>query len=108
MSPAALLELEEKTLELVALDKVREIVDQIYEIDVSWMADEHFATLEHIIDQAIQLLSVTPSADHRPFIERLLIAREGVEQGMAPNPAKRPSLEQLRQFVASHLSRRMA
>ena len=104
MSPSALLELEEKTHELVPLDKVRQLVDEIYAIDVSWMADEQFATLEHLIDHLIQLLTVLPTADHRSLIERLLVAREGVEQGMAPDPSKRPSLEQMRQFVATHLS----
>jgi hypothetical protein len=57
-----------------------------------------------MIDGMIQVLSVLPSAEHRRLIELLLTAREGVEQGMAPDPAKRPSLEQMREFVAEHLS----
>lgn len=104
MSPAALLELEEKAQELVRLDKVQALVDDVYALDVSSLDDDDFATLERMIDSMIQVLSVLPSAEHRPLIERLLIAREGVEQGMAPDPAKRPSLEQMREFVAEHLS----
>jgi len=104
MSPAALLELEEKAQALVRLDKVQALVDDVYALDVSSLDDDDFATLEHMIDGMIQVLSVLPSAEHRPLIERLLIAREGVEQGIAPDPAKRPSLEQMREFVAEHLS----
>lgn len=104
MSPVALLELEEKAQELVHLDTVRALVDDVYALEVSSLDDEHFATLERVIDGLIQMLSVFPSAERRPLIKRLLIAREGVEQGMAPDPAKRPSLEEMRGFVAEHLS----
>ncbi len=104
MSPAALLELEEKALGLVRLDNVYALVDSIYALDVSSLDDDDFATLERVIDSAIQALGVAPNAERRPLIDRLLVAREGVEQGMAPDPAKRPSLEQMRQFVAAHLS----
>jgi hypothetical protein len=104
MSPAsALLDLEEKTQELVHLDEARRLVDAFYELDVSMLTDDHFAQLEALIDKAIQILSAIPSAEHRPLIARLLIAREGVEQGMAPDPAKRPTPEQMREFVAEHL-----
>ena len=101
---AALLELEEKTQELIHLDQARRLVDDFYAIDVSPFTDEDFALLESLIDKTINILSSIPIAQHRPLIERLLVAREGVEQGMAPDPAKRPSLEQMRQFVAANLS----
>jgi hypothetical protein len=104
MSPSVLLELEEKTHDLIHLDQARLLVNDIYALDVSGMTDEQFAVLENIIDKAIQLLSVLPGADHRPLIERLLLAREGVEQGMSPDPSKRPSVEELRAFVAERLS----
>ena len=104
MSPAPLLELEEKANEIVRLDEVQAIVESIYALEVSSLNDEDFAILERVIDNMIQVLSISPSAKHRPLIERLLVAREGVEQGMAPDPAKRPSLEQMRSFVAAHLS----
>lgn len=104
MSPAALLELEEKAQQLISLDTVQGLIDRIYGLDDSLLDDDDFASLERVIDSLIQVLSVVPSAERRPLIKRLLIAREGVEQGMAPDPAKRPSLEQMRQFVAAHLS----
>ncbi|MEQ1909170.1 MAG: hypothetical protein ABMA15_10130 [Vicinamibacterales bacterium] len=104
MSPAALLELEEKTQELVHLDEATRLVDEFFAIDVSSLTDDDCALLESLIDKLIQALNLLPIAQHRPLIDRLLIAREGVEQGMAPDPAKRPSLEQMRQFVAGHLS----
>lgn len=104
MSPAALLEIEEKTQELIPLDAVRSIVAQILALDVSGWNDEAFASLETVIDRLIGLLSSAPNAQNRPFIEKLLEAREGVEQGMAPDPAKRPSLDEMRQFVAKNLA----
>ena len=104
MSPAALLELEEKAHQLVSLDMVQSLIDRIYALDVSPLDDGDFVSLERVIDSLIQVLSVLPTAERRPLIERLLIAREGAEQGMAPDPAKRPSLEQMREFVAEHLA----
>ena len=103
MSPGVLLELEEKTHDLIHLEQARRLVDEMFSLDVSGMTDEQFARLERLIDKAIQLLSVLPGAEHRPLIERLLIAREGVEQGMPPDPSKRPSIEELRAFVAARL-----
>ncbi len=103
MSPTALLDLEEQAHKLVRLDKAQALVDGIYALEVSSLDDDDFATLERMIDDMIQVFSVSPGV-YRLLIERLLVAREGVEQGMAPDPAKRPSLEQMREFVAEHLS----
>lgn len=103
MSPAALLALEEQAHELVRVDKAQALVDGIYALEGSSLDDDDFATLERMIDDMIQVLSVSSGA-YRPLIEQLLVAREGVEQGMSPDPAKRPSLEQMREFVAAHLS----
>ena len=101
---AGLLELEEKTQALIHLDEARRLVDAFYDLDVSTFTDDQFALLESLIDKAIHILSSHPIAQHRPLIERLLVAREGVEQGMSPDPGRRPTLEQMRQFVAAHLS----
>ena len=103
MSPTALLDLKEQAHKLVRLDKAQALVDGIYALEVSSLDDDDFATLERMIDDMIQVFSVSPGV-YRLLIERLLVAREGVEQGMAPDPAKRPSLEQMREFVAEHLS----
>ena len=103
VSPAALLEIEEKAQELIHLDAVRDVVDRIYALDVNAWEDDSFAELEAIIDKLISILSSTPIAQHRPFIDKLLRAREGVEQGIAPDPAKRPSDDEMRAFVSAHL-----
>jgi hypothetical protein len=103
VSPNALLELEENTRALVPLAKAQALVESVYALDVSTWTDEDFKTLEHLIDRAVAVISAIPSSEHRPLIERLLVAREGVEQGMSPDPAKRPSLEEMRRFVAAHL-----
>lgn len=104
MSPAALLEIEEKTQELIPLDRISTIVDQIFSLDVSNWDDQSLEDLEGIIDKLIALLSSEPSAQHRPLIERLLVAREGVENGVNPDPVKRPNTKEMRAFVSAHLS----
>jgi len=103
VSLSLLLEIEEKAQALIHLDAVRVIVDQIFALDVSGWEDQSFAALDAVIDQLIAVLSASPIAQHRPLIERLLAAREGVEQGVAPDPAKRPSADQMRAFVSAHL-----
>lgn len=97
------MELEEKTQELISLPAATALVDAIFALDVSQWTDRDFAALEHVIDKALQLIAANPSAEHRPLIERLLVAREGTECGVAPDPMKRPTVQQMRQFVADHL-----
>jgi hypothetical protein len=103
VSRSALLQIEEKAQELIHLDAVRVLVEQIYALDVSKWNDEDFAGLEAVIDKLIALLSASPIAQHRPYIEKLLTAREGIEQGLSPDPSKRPTAEQMRAFVSAHL-----
>lgn len=104
MSPSALLELEEKAQDVVDLEAVRGLIDMIYALDVSDWPDEHFALLESIIDKTVAVLSPVPNQEHRALLERLFQAREGVEQGLSPDPAKRPSVDKMRAFVSAHLS----
>jgi hypothetical protein len=104
MSPAALLEIEEKAQDFIDLEAVRDVIDSIYALDVSGWSDEHFAVLESIIDKTVAILSPVPNQERRPLLERLFQAREGVEQGMSPDPAKRPSRDEMRAFVSAHLS----
>jgi hypothetical protein len=87
----------------IAIATTHALVESVYALDVSAWTDDDFKTLEHLIDRAIAVVSAIPSSEHRPLIERLLVAREGVEQGMSPDPAKRPSLEEMRRYVAAHL-----
>jgi hypothetical protein len=103
MSPSALLEIEEKADELVPLDAVARVVSAIFALDVSDWNDTDLASLEAVIDKLIGFLSASPDARHRPFIGKLLQAREGVEQGFAPDPAKRPSVAEMQDFVSAHL-----
>src|SRR6266700_3705916 len=60
MSPGALLELEEKTQELIDIDQARALVDAFYALDVTSLNDEQFALLESLIDQSINILSAVP------------------------------------------------
>jgi hypothetical protein len=103
VSPSALLEIEEKTHEVIDLDVAKALVSAIFALDVSDWKDDSFAALEALIDKLISLLSAAPTAQHRPLIAKLLDARAGVEQGMAPDPAKRPTSGELRAFVSAHL-----
>lgn len=75
----------------------------IYAMDVSAMTDEQFAGLQLAITQTVQLLAVCPDDQRRPLIQRLFVALDGVEQGMAPDPAKRPTIEELQRFVSERL-----
>lgn len=104
MSPAALMELEEKAQEVIDLGAVRGVVDAIYALDVSDWSDEHFAVLESIIDKTVTIVSHVPNPERRDLLDRLFRASEGVEQGLSPDPAKRPSLDEMRAFVSAHLS----
>ena len=105
VSPSALLEIEERTQELIPLDRVRTVVAGIIALDVSEWDDNDFGSLEAVIDRLIALLSTPPIApEHRPLIETLLEARAGVEQGVAPDPAKRPTSDEMRAFVSAHIS----
>ena len=104
MSPSALLRLEEKSEELVPLGVITDLVDAIYALDVTTFTDEDFAKLENIIDKAAQIVNTLPTSPRRLLTDRLLTAREGVEQGMAPDPNKRPSLDEIRAFVSAHLA----
>ena len=104
MKRSALLEIEEKAQELIQLAAVRDIVADVFAVDVSGWDDESFGLLEAVIDRLIALLSASPIAQYRPFIEKLREARDGVEQGIAPDPAKRPTADEMRAFVSEHLS----
>jgi hypothetical protein len=104
MSPTALMELEEKAQEVVDLEAVCGLIDSIYALDVSGWSDEHFEVLESVIDKTTAILAQIPSEKRWVFVDRLSIAREGVEQGVSPDPAKRPTLEEMRAFVSAHLS----
>lgn len=104
MSPAALLEIQEEAHALIHMDAVRALVAKIFALDVTSWNDENFAALAGIIDQTIAILSATPIAEHRPFILKLQEAKEGIEQGVAPDPAKRPTVDEMRAFVSAHLS----
>jgi len=103
MSPAALLEIEEKAEDLIDLGLVEGIMSAICALDGSQLDDDGFAILERIIDNLIKVLSITPNVRNRQLIERLFEMRAGVEQGLSPDPAKRPTAEQMRAFVASHI-----
>ena len=105
MSPSALVELEEKTQGVIDAALVSDLVDLIYALDVSDWTDEHLFTLEHFIDRLIHLLSAVPNPQHRALVTRLFSAREGIEQGLAPDPAKRLGEEALMDRFAAGLRR---
>jgi hypothetical protein len=98
------MEIKEKAHELIHLDEARALVDAIYAVEVSSMVDDDLQVLESLIDKMIQALSALPTAAIATLIDRLRIAREGVEQGVSPDPSRRPSVEEMRQFVAAHLN----
>jgi hypothetical protein len=104
VSPAEILELAEETRGLIHFDEASALVDHIYAVDASEWDDEQFSRLESIIDKAIAVLSAAPSEQTMALVQRLLTAREGVVQGLSPDPAKRPSPEELRHLFSAYLS----
>ncbi|HKY21012.1 MAG TPA: hypothetical protein VJM31_07320 [Vicinamibacterales bacterium] len=103
MSPA-LEELETAAERLTPpLADIRRFTDLLFALDVSGLTDGNFIELEGMIDRAVRLLADAPDAPGRELMTRLLTAREGIEQGLAADPSKRPSREQARRIVAAHL-----
>lgn len=102
MSPA-LVELEHAAERLVPIEELRHFTDIVFALDADDLDDDNLEAIERLIDRAIRLLADSPDGERRELVRRLLVAREGIEQGIAPDPAKRPSVEEMRQFVADHL-----
>jgi len=103
MSPA-LADLKKAGDRLIPLEQARDFTTLLYALDVDDLEDEDFEKLEQLIDQAIRLLADGLDAAHRQLIAKLLVAREGIEQGMAPDPDKRPSREEIRKHISSRLN----
>ena len=104
VSPTALLEIEEQAQDLIDPNALEGIVRSVYALDVTDWNDSAFDELEGVLDKLIALLSASSVSQYRPYIQRLLEARDGVEQGIAPDPAKRPTASEMRDFVSKHLS----
>jgi hypothetical protein len=103
VSLSALLELEEKAEALLPDAAINSIVDIIYSLDVSSWEDEGLAVVEGIIEKLIRVLTSADVHQHAEQIERLLKARRAIEQGLSPDPSKRPTLDEVRAIVSNHL-----
>ena len=103
MSPV-LMELETAAERLLPIEALRQFVDILFKLDVSELEDDNFAVIETLIDRAIRLLAESTGAEQRELIARLLVAREGIEQGLPADPDKRPTVAEMRKFVSAHLS----
>jgi hypothetical protein len=94
------------------------LVDLIYRVDVSAFADEQFDLLLEVVEVAVKILDVHVSrlgvglhdvVDREYFREtrrRLLVARDGFQQGLPADPAKRPSPDELMDVLAAVLAQR--
>ena len=97
-----------------AIDRVDTAV---YAITVEMLTDEDLQLLIDAVDTVIKVIEVHVSClgdgvrdavdreYFRPIIRRLEIARDGLVQGVAPDPAKRPTSEQLLDRMAAMLSK---
>jgi hypothetical protein len=88
----------------------------VYAITVENLTDDDLQMVVEIVDAVIKVIEVhvsrlgdglRDSVDReyfRPIIERLEVARDGLTQGLAPDPAERPTHEQLLGRMADMLS----
>lgn len=88
----------------------------VYGLTVDTLSDSDLQALDDVLDVVIKVIQVHVSQlgdgvrDHidreyfRPIIQRLQVAREGIALGVAPNPAKRPTSDQLLDRMAAMLA----
>lgn len=86
---------------------ISRVVAAVYALDIETLTDEHLQALERLVRAVIHLVDVhaaglgggvrdTVDREHfRKIIEQLREALEGLEQGLAPDPRKRPSDDEL-------------
>ena len=88
----------------------------VYAITVEDLTDDDLQMVVEIVDAVVKVIEVhvsrlddgvrdTVDREYfRPIIKRLEVALEGLSQGLAPDPAKRPTHEQLLDRMAAMLS----
>lgn len=76
---------------------------ELYALDTVGFTDAHFERLEDVVVAAVHLLERSPAAEARRLIDRLNVALEGIQEGLPPDPAKRPTREELAADFATRL-----
>jgi hypothetical protein len=96
---------------------ISDVVEALYVIDVDRFTDEHFETLERVVKVVIEIINihvagldrttrdVVDREYFRDMTTRLKTAIDGLQQGMAPDPQKRPTDEELMDRLAAGLRR---
>lgn len=92
-------------------------VSSVYALDVERFTDEQFQLIELLVRAVTKVVEVHLSGlgegvrdvvdreYFRPILRRLEVAVEGLEQGLAPDPAKRPTDDQLMEQFNAGLRR---
>lgn len=91
-----------------------DFAEVVYDLDISQFDDAGLARLEELVRVGMWAISIhlarlrdTGDAADRPHFESLLnrlrIGVEGLEQGLPPNPAKRPTRDELLETLARGL-----
>jgi hypothetical protein len=102
---SALQELSRATKQLPDdMSAASKLVADVYALSVDGFTDAHFERLEEVIVTAIQMLARSPEAEAVELIDKLAIALEGVQEGLPPDPAKRPTREELASQFAKDLA----
>lgn len=90
----------------------------IYDIAVDGLTDDRLQLLIEVVDAVIKVIEVHVSRlgddvrdqidreYFRPIIRRLQVAREGLMQGLPPDPAKRPTRDQLLDRMSAMLAQK--
>lgn len=92
-----------------------DFVRVVYDLDINGFSDEGLARIEELVGVGISAISIhlarlrddTRDTIDREYFERLLArlrtALEGLAQGLPPDPAKRPTREELLKVLARGL-----
>jgi hypothetical protein len=96
---------------------IQSVVDALYALDIDKFSDDQLKTLDELVEVVLSVIDVHTSTlgtavrdtvDREYFRElsaRLRVAAEGLEQGLSPDPAKRPSDEELMDQFAAGIRR---
>jgi hypothetical protein len=116
--PEAHLRVERPIRALVFSSSAKAFVKRVYALETAGFIDRDLEEVEDIVRAGLRVLLVHmadldrlrrrgSTGDRHPMhalVEKLEGGLEGIERGLPPDPAKRPTREQMLQKLAAHLT----
>jgi hypothetical protein len=116
--PEAHIRVERRLRDLLFSRNAKAFVKRVYAIEATTYIDRDFEEIEDIARAGLRILQVYMVDLERPhgsgprknlkaiqaLAANLRKAIEGIERGLPPDPAKRPTHEQMMQRLAAHLT----